>query len=1038
MKARFENNYEILNVCGEGGLATIYRVRNRVTGKVEAFKRLNINTPAAKDALQREYHFLSLHRHPKLPVIGGYWETPDGPGFTMEFIQGSPLAALCGKLDDKQLESVFLQMLEIAQFINHCGYIYSDYKPANFLLMANGQIRLIDFNLVTPECESGDIPSGTIQYLAPELLKGGSMSPAIDIYSLGICFYEILSGRLPFDADNIDQLLKIVSESEPPPLNISDNNVKAAIRSMISRNPADRPGSPFAAAALFGWQEQLTNLIAANADAYLDSAVPAFIPEQSKAKSSPSDPLVQYLKKHSVPDELQSVLRHLGKGNPAVVRMYLKFMIDERQLVYGNKGWSYAGGFDETLIPPKVASEHEKFVARLDLKARKLLEWLAVADDRLKSDALAELEGVGYSNIESSLQSLVSENTIESDENGFRITNRSLSIYIAQRIAEKDRRAMHLRLAQYLENRSPGSLDAIATHYYEACSWEKAFDFSQKAAAAFFGSFDLPRAQWHSAKSIQIIESGFPENLSEESRIAALILAGDIAKAAADHISAESYYLRAAAICKKDHPGSLALIDKNLGDLYRIMQKTGKSLIFSNRALDYYRKSNDRAMQAACLNNIGLASWNLGDYHRAESHFIEALEINRQLGNLVEQSKLHSNIGIIRDITGRKTEVLEQFELALDCARKTDNLERQAVVLNNIGFFHLNSGDSQTALNYFIESRRIAHASGLTQLELDIVSNIGWAYHELGDFLKSVNYNQETLDLAGRLEQSMAGARAALLITRDCLALGNYKLALNALREAERLSRDISNNELAADIILMKILFSYKTELEKAPSDLLDQISRFDNLTVYQNLQRRYWVLKFADNRKSSDVIDKCKELLLSAASGKYDDLLLLSTIRVAELYIAAGEAGPAAQVLENALAPGAGITTRIAAEIALAAAYIELEKFDRALDRTARSRSLAEKSGCLPDLFLCNLMEAGIYRRCGKTKTFFKAIKSAESIFKLLSANYVALSGRESPVGFAGVDKYIELKNAVKSSPAGLGDPYPKENRPGRAVFIS
>jgi len=1040
MSLDFKNKYDVLDVCGEGGLATIYRVRNRVTGTIEAFKKLNNSAPDDIEALKREYRFLTLHRHPALPEAGGFWETSDGPGFIMEYIDGSPLSAHCGRLCVDRLESVFLQILEIAQFICHCGYIYADYKPANFLLMDNGQVRLIDFNLITRENETARSLSGTIQYLAPELLRGRPISAAVDIYSLGVCFHEIISGKLPFEGDNIDLLLKTITESAPPPLDTPDKNFRDAILTMMSRDPANRPSSPFAAASLFGWQEKLSSLIAVRAGAYLDSGYPVCDENPSTGNSAATGVLEKYLKKYFLPDDLQTVLLQLGKGNEAIARSYLKQMIDYGQLVYNDKGWTYIGGFDEMVMPAEAEKEHEKSLARLGREARKPLEWLAVADGPLKAEALAELMGADSAALEESLRLLMSENLVETVEDGFQITNRSLSIFMRTGITDDDRRAMHLRLAQYLECRSPESLDRIARQYFEAHSWGKAFEFSQKAAAAFFASFDLTKAQLHSAKSIQIMESGHMQDLSEESRVAALILAGDIAKAAADHVAAEKHYLEAAALCQNNRKESLALINKNLGDLYRIIQKTEKSLAHSDRALDYYRQSANRAMQAACLNNIGLACWNLGDYGRAESHFIEALEINRQLGNLVEQSKLHSNIGIIRDITGRKAEVLEQFQLALDCARKTDNLERQAVVLNNIGFFHLNSGNPRAALNYFLESRQIAHGSGLTQMELDIVSNIGWAYHELGDFMKSVDCNQETLDLAGRLNQGMAGARAALLMARDCLALGDFKLALRALQKAERFSHGLSNNELAADIVLAKIEFSWKTEPERSPSDLLEKISRFDKLTAYQNLQQRYWILKFDRDSEARTSIDKCEDLMLAAAAAKHDDLCLLAAIRMAELYVSIGEAGRALRVLENVQTSGAGITSRIAAELTFATVHLQLNEYDVALDRTARARALAEQSGCLPDLFVCNLVDAEVYRRCGKAKAFSKAMTSAGSLFRLLSAAYVTLSGRDSPVGFAGAARFAELSNNMiyDSCPTGLADSGSKENRPGRAVFIS
>lgn len=1036
MSFEFAKNYEVLENCGEGGLAIVLKVRNQKTGEICAFKKLKESTPDNLRALKREYDFLRNYQHPTLPRVDSFFDLPDGPGFIMDYVEGVPLSSQNGNLLESELEAIFLQMLEIAQFINHCGYLYGDYKPANFLLRYDGKIKLIDFNLISREIDKDGSLSGTIQYLAPELLTGGEKSPLTDIYSLGVCFYEIATGSLPFNSESVDTILKAIAESMPPMPALKNEKMAKAILAMIARDPAERPASPFAAASLFGWKEKLAVLIKANAEAYIN------IPQASdhaelSAESSVTWAIDRYLKRHQLPPELIATLNNLGKGNDKILRSYIEFMIDSGQIAYGDSGWFYQGGFDYSIIPDAAIIEHKKGLRSLNENAKTVLDWLAIAKSSLAIEHLLALSGISNQKLNQVTASLMAAGVVEKCADGYSIVNLSLSEFLYSEIDRARCRLMHLQLADRLAATKTATAGQIALHYYEAQSYDKAFEYSELAATEFFEKFDFANAQKHSARSIHIIESGYASNLKLESRIAAYILAGDIAKALADNTNAEKYYIAAAAFAEKDFPDRLALVNKNLADLYRIIQKTEKSIEHSIKALSYYKDANDLSMQAACLNNIGLACWNLGDYSGAERYFNEALEINRKLDNLVEQSKLHSNIGIICDITGRKEEVLEHFERALECSRKAGDLKRQTAALNNIGFFLLNSGNPHKALNYFLESRKIAKGIGLTQMELDIISNIGWAYHELGDFMKSVNYHQESLKLAEQLGNGMIAAKAGLLIAADCLALGNYKLALTALQEAERLSQGLSNNELAADLLLSKIEFVSETEPDAKPDQLLSNICAFASLTSKQNLWKRYWLLRFENDTDIETVARDGQALMESAKLEKYPDLLVRTAAYVAGRYLAGGDCDMACGILEKTDTNGAGILATIDFKLVLATAKLTKNLYDDALELAELARQLAGKSGCLPLLFRANLVETEIYDRCGKQFARDKSLAAATSIFEMISAAYATLSGNNLPVRFTGVAYYYNLLEKSMSSPAGEKAAQ-KENRPNRAVFVA
>jgi len=172
------------------------------------------------------------------------------PYIIMELIPGHSLSTLRPS-GLKEIIRIFDQVCMALEVAHDSGLIHRDLKPENIVVTPLGQAKLMDFGLAhTPEApplgEPGTI-SGTLAYMAPELILGGEASPRSDLYALGIIFYELLAGRPPFEAENLTALLsQRLHASVAPPSTYNDQipfSLDVLILRLLSREPEGRPES---------------------------------------------------------------------------------------------------------------------------------------------------------------------------------------------------------------------------------------------------------------------------------------------------------------------------------------------------------------------------------------------------------------------------------------------------------------------------------------------------------------------------------------------------------------------------------------------------------------------------------------------------------------------------------------------------------------------------------------------------------------------------------------------------------------------------
>jgi tetratricopeptide (TPR) repeat protein len=222
--------YRVVRVLGAGGMCVVYQAQQSSPRRTVAVKMLlaGLHGPH-RHRFRQEMEVIARLQHPNIVQIHEVGEHEERPYFTMDFVDGGNLAQ---KLAERPLPArEAAQLVEtLARAIQHAheqGFVHRDLKPSNILLMRDGLAKISDFGLAKSlapaeettreyRTESGAI-LGTPGYMAPEQAAGDAVGPAADVYALGVILYEALTGRPPFKASTVLEVLEQVRSQEPVP-----------------------------------------------------------------------------------------------------------------------------------------------------------------------------------------------------------------------------------------------------------------------------------------------------------------------------------------------------------------------------------------------------------------------------------------------------------------------------------------------------------------------------------------------------------------------------------------------------------------------------------------------------------------------------------------------------------------------------------------------------------------------------------------------------------------------------------------------------
>ena len=208
MMEQIANRYEILSLIGQGGMADVYKAKDTILNRIVAMKVLRDKLSQDAMALvrfQREASAASRLSHPNVVDIYDVGEYEGMHYIVMEFIRGRTLKELIAQRGALDVDEAIGIMKQLVSAINHAhenNIIHRDIKPQNVLVKDDGTIKITDFGIAVAngsvQLTFNNTVMGSAHYLAPETTQGKEPNEQVDIYSLGIVFYELLTGKVPF------------------------------------------------------------------------------------------------------------------------------------------------------------------------------------------------------------------------------------------------------------------------------------------------------------------------------------------------------------------------------------------------------------------------------------------------------------------------------------------------------------------------------------------------------------------------------------------------------------------------------------------------------------------------------------------------------------------------------------------------------------------------------------------------------------------------------------------------------------------------
>ena len=250
------NRYQLQQKLGSGGMAQVYMARDLMLERPVAIKVLKKDfstNPSQRNQFRQEARAAANLSHPNIVTIHDFGFHKGRLYIVMEYIPGKNLKEIM-----KQHEAGFTVQEAIPLIIQACngigyahraGLVHCDIKPHNMLISPDQRLKVTDFGIaralssIHPE-EHYDVVWGSPQYFSPEQASGKAPSPASDVYSLGVIMYEMITGKLPFEADDPIKLAKMHRDAIPTPprqLNPSiPKSLEQILMKVLSKEPSAR------------------------------------------------------------------------------------------------------------------------------------------------------------------------------------------------------------------------------------------------------------------------------------------------------------------------------------------------------------------------------------------------------------------------------------------------------------------------------------------------------------------------------------------------------------------------------------------------------------------------------------------------------------------------------------------------------------------------------------------------------------------------------------------------------------------------------
>jgi eukaryotic-like serine/threonine-protein kinase len=885
--------YEILQMLGEGGMGAVYKARDREVDRLVALKIIRPELASQPEVLRRFKQELILARkvtHKNVIRIFDIGEADGIKFISMDYIEGQDLRSLLrqkSKLVPEEAVNIMVQVSQALDAAHAEGVVHRDLKPQNIMIDSQGRATVMDFGIarsmeVTGMTQTGAL-LGTPEYMSPEQAKGQEVDARSDLFTLGIIFYELLTGKTPYQADTVlGLLLKRTQERARPPIEL-DPAIPRYLNDVVVRCLEIEARLRY----------QKASEIVADLEAQRRPPPPSLLLRL---------PHIRMVEGHPI--------RWIAAGLIAVPLIVLAIVFRARIFAPPAQRTPSTPAISLAIVPFRNASGD----AQLDWLGSALAGMLisdvgqsaslrAVSSDRI-SQILHDLEVTPQSSLDPSTLRQLSESSNAQMLVWGQYAKLGDDIRIDATLQLQDGRTVPLKADAATEKALPQAIDHLAQSIRQNLAVSPSVVKELEAQAVKPSTQSLPALRDYD-EGLQFLRQG--RNLEAEQRLRAstkddpqfALAYSKLAEAELNlgHDSdaeqssrqavdlsqnlppQEKYRIEAShAEIMKDYPKAIESYENlakvapgdtdvrfALGRLYedtgnldkarqnydkvlnadpkyvdallsrgRVEIESGKApggLDYLNRALTQAILTGNDEEQALIRQATGIAYKFMNKPEDALTNYQESLKIQRRLG---QQRGVAASLGEIAQVyssLGKPDAALASLNEALKIRREIGAKKEAGDTLIDLANLYDNRGDHERALAMYKESLQIQRDAHDERYQALCLSNIGNVYLAQGKYDDALTYFQQALELRQKLNVPGDIADTVHNLAETNISLGQYDEALSQYLRAIELHRRAGDQRSAAlDSHGLATLFAYQGRYGAALSAEQEALKTFRDL----------------------------------------------------------------------------------------------------------------------------------------------------------------------------------------------------------------
>ena len=891
------HRYEILQMLGEGGMGTVYKARDREVDRLVALKVIRPELAQNADALHRFKQELVLARQVTHRNVIRIFDLGDADGLkfiTMEFIDGRDLKSLIrekGKFTPKEAVQIVVQVCKALEASHTEGVIHRDLKPQNIMVDEQGKVSVMDFGIARSMEVGGGMTQtgalvGTPEYMSPEQAKGQHLDARSDLFSLGIIFYELLTGYSPYKADTaMATLWKRTHEAARPPIELEPGIPRAVSDMVVKCLEIDRERRYQSVA------EFAKDLEAWQAGTSISAATPM---QRQLRKAAPFGKWLAVGAAAVLLMVLGLVFREklttkpssspVTAGTPAVTLAILPF-----RNASGDPSLDWLGSSLADMLSTDVGQSAHMHPVSSD-RLRQVLHDLQITPDATSDAAtLRQITSMINADMVVSGQYAKFGDQIRIDASLRNLKQDRTVSFKAQAPGEKDLLAAVDELAGRIRENlalSPQVVDELKAQSFKPSSksldairlYSQGVDLAGKgnnleALKRFQASTQAdPEFALAYAKLGQTYANLGQDNEAEQVSRKAVELAENLpvrekyeidashARIMKDYPKAIEAYenLAKASPDDTDVQFSLGSIYQDTGEFQKSREhyaavlksdpqsveglwamgvleiKSGNpqgSFEYLNNALTLSIKNGNDEKKALILQNMGIAYRLMNKPEEALRNYQESLAIQRRIGHKRGVAASLNEMGQVYSLLGKPQLALASLNEAMQVRKEIGAKKEVGDTLIDLGNFYAGMDQHEKALQMYKESLQIQRDSGDESYQALCLNNIGGVYFTNGQYDDALTYFQQALELRQKLKVQGEIAETTYNLAETEARLGQYDQALSQYHRALDLFRTTGDKRNAAiDSYSIGTLFGIQGRYGAALSSKEEAVKAFRDL----------------------------------------------------------------------------------------------------------------------------------------------------------------------------------------------------------------